>query len=77
VVVALSEDFFELARFGDRHLSVYRRKAEQEFGPACDAGILGPSESELAEELEEWSGFFERAQRMLQLAPMLRRRYND
>ena len=77
VIVVLSEDFFEIARFGDRHLSVYRRKLAQETGPACDAGILPPTSEELSEEISEWVDFFERAHAVLRLAPMLRRRYND
>jgi thiol-disulfide isomerase/thioredoxin len=77
VVVVLSEDFYELERFGDRHLSVYRRKLENELGPACDAGILPPSQEDLSQELEEWVGFFERLQIMLRLAPALRKKYND
>jgi len=77
VVVVLSEDFFEIARFGDRHLSVYRRKAEQELGAACDPGLLPPSSEALATELEEWVGFLERVYYLLRLAPMLRKRYQD
>jgi len=77
VVVVLSEDFFELARFGDRHLSVYRRKAATECGPACDTGLIPPPEDALAAELAEWCDFFERLQLMLRLAPMLRQRYGD
>lgn len=77
VVVVLSEDFFELSRFGDKHLGVYRSKAARELGPACDAGILPPSDDELCQELTEWLAHFERLQLMLRLAPMLRRRYND
>jgi hypothetical protein len=77
VVVTLSEDFFELSRFGDRHLSVYRRKAATECGPACDAGIVPPPEDALNTELGEWCDHFERLQHMLRLAPMLRQRYGD
>ncbi|HEY3378737.1 MAG TPA: thioredoxin family protein [Armatimonadota bacterium] len=77
VVVALSEDFYELARFGDRHLSVYRRKVATECGPACATGIVPPSEEALATELAEWCDFFERLQLMLRLAPLLRQRYGD
>lgn len=83
VVVVLSEDFFELSRFGDRHLSVYRLKALTELRPACDAGIILPGDSgqilrgQLAEELSEWVYFFERLQLMLRLAPALRKRYGD
>lgn len=77
VVVALSEDFYELSRFGDRHLSVYRRKAATECGPACETGLVPPSEGALAAELAEWCDHFERLQLMLRLAPMLRKRYED
>jgi len=77
VIVVLTEDFYELQRFGDKHLSVYRQKAEMEFGPACDAGILPPSGDELTTEVGEWVDFFERLQIMLRLSPALRKRYND
>jgi len=77
VVVVLSEDFYELSRFGDRHLSVYRRKAVAECGPACDTGLVPPSDAALAVELAEWCDYFERLQLMLRLAPMLRGRYGD
>lgn len=75
VVVTLSEDFFEISRFGERHLSVYRRKAKTELGPACEIG-LGTT-GELSEEVAEWVEHFERLQLMLRLAPMLRARYGD
>jgi len=77
VVVALSEDFFEVARFGDRHLSVYRKKAETELGAACDAGIIPPSAESMETEISEWVQFFERLQIMLRLAPALRKRHGD
>ena len=76
-VVLLSEDFFELARFGDRTYSHYRRKFEQERGAACDAGLaLSPAE-ELGEELDEWVRIFDRSQCLLALSPLLRQRYGD
>ena len=82
VVVCFSEDFYEIERFGDRHLSVYRRKMETELGAACDPGIVTGQGSELPGselevELGEWVSYFERLQLMLRLAPALRRRYND
>lgn len=77
VIVVLSEDFFEVSRFGDKHLSVYRKKVEKELGPACDAGILPPSNDELGEEVQEWLNYFERLQHMLRLAPALRKRHED
>lgn len=77
VAVFLSEDFFELERFGDRTLSVYMRKAQNELGPACDAGLLGPAAAELELELSEWFSHFQRMQLILRLAPGLRARYQD
>ncbi len=77
VAVVLSEDFFVLERIGDRHLSVYRRKAANEFGPACETGLVPPSSEALATEVQEWCDSFERLQLMLRLAPMLRTRYGD
>ena len=76
-VVVLSEDFFEVSRFGDRTLAAYKRKASQELGPACDSGIVPPSVNELALELNEWVEYFERAQLMLRLSPFLRARHKD
>lgn len=77
IAVFLSEDFFEIGRFGDRMLTVYRAKAEREIGPACSAGILAPPPAELAAEMREWIDIFERMLLMLRLAPMLRARYGD
>lgn len=77
IAVFLSEDFFEVARFGDRTLAIYRAKARREIGPACYAGLLPPPPDELAAEVEEWVATFERVLLMLRLAPMLRERYGD
>lgn len=77
VVVFLSEEYYEIGRVGDRMLSAYRRKAENELGPACDVGLLPPPERELAVELAEWVDTFERMQWIVRLSPMLRARHND
>lgn len=77
VLLALSEDFYEVTRFGDRTLSAYKRKAKRELGDACDAGLVPPSEEELNEELTEWFQVIERAQLMLRLSPSLRKKHND
>ena len=77
VAVFLSEDFFEVARFGDRMLSVYRRMAEAQLGPSCSTGLIVPKSEELAEEAAEWVDLFERVHIILRLAPMLRERYGD
>ncbi len=77
VVVLLSEDFYEVARIGDRMLSTYRKKAQRELGPACEVGLVPPAAEELAVEIDEWLDEFERAQWILRLSPLLRERYGD
>ena len=77
VAVFLSEDFFELGRFGDRHLAIYRSKLATELGPACSTGISVPKENVLQQDLQDWLDLIERFQAMLRLAPLLRQRYGD
>ena len=77
IVVSLSEDFFEVGRFGDNHLSVYRRKLANELGAVCDPGILRPEAQSLDQEISEWVAYFDRLQILLRLSPMLRQRYKD
>ncbi len=75
VVVFLSEDWWEVGRFGDRTLSVYRAKAAREAGRGRPAGVLAPGA--LATEMGEWVDVFERMLLMLRLSPPLRRRNGD
>lgn len=75
IVVFLSEDFWEMARFGERTLSVYRAKAAREIGREFEAGILSPKARE--RELADWVDIFERILIMLRLSPPLRRRHGD
>ena len=75
MVVLLTEDFWEIGRYGDRPLSVYRAKAAREVGRGPKAGILSPGA--LAAEMADWVDVFERALIMLRLAPSLRHRYGD
>ena len=75
IVVFLSEDFWEVDRFGDRTLAVYRAKAARDIGRGVDGGIMSPKG--LQAQVDEWSDMFERVLIMLRLAPPLRRRYND
>ncbi len=76
VVVFLTEDFHEIARYGDRPLVVYRDKAVREMGAACPVpGTEG--DGALAVELEEWLDVFERAILMARLCPPLRARHGD
>ena len=77
VVVFLSEDFFEVGRFGDRMLSTYRLKAQTELGPACPVPSLVPPDNELREERGQWLDVFERMLLMVRLAPPLRERHGD
>ena len=75
-VVFLTEDFFEVARFGDQTLTSYRKKVATECGEGRSASYRSP-EDESAAELEEWVGIFERALLMVRSSPFLRRRYDD
>ena len=66
VAVALSLEFFEVGRFGDRMLTTYRRKALTELGPACPCPTAscrqtswppnGPSGSTSSSESCSWRG---------------------
>lgn len=75
VLVFLSEDYWEVGRFGERVITVYRAKAAREIGRSYRAGILSPSA--LADEQAEWVDIFERMLIMLRLSPPLRRRHGD
>lgn len=75
MIVILSEDFWEVGRYGDRLLSVYRAKAAREIGRGPRAGVLSPKALEA--EMSEWVDILERAEIMLRLSPPLRRRHDD
>jgi len=77
VAVFLSEDFFEVGRYGDRTLTVYRRIARAQLGPACDTGLFAPPADELRAEFAEWVDVFWRMQMILRLSPLLRERHGD
>jgi len=74
-VIFLSEDWFEVGRFSDRSLSIYRSKMAREVGLGIDQGILSPQSRE--KELSEWMEIFERILIILRLAPALRKKYGD
>lgn len=76
-VVFLSEDFFEVGRFGDRPLSAYRAKAAGELGAACDTGLVPPAAEQLAAEIADWVDVFERMLLMVRLSGFLRARHGD
>ena len=75
MVVFLSEDWWEIGRFGERTLSYYRAKAAREIGANYNAGILTPRARD--RELSEWVDIFERMLIMLRLSPPLRRKHGD
>jgi thiol-disulfide isomerase/thioredoxin len=67
VVVFYSEDGFEVARYGERTLSTYRRMG------AADEGRPAPPVDRLAAATQEWLDEFERVQLILRLSPRLKR----
>jgi hypothetical protein len=77
VVLFLSEDGFEVARYGERTLSIYRRLAAEKLGPACPTGIVPPSDDANALITAEWLAEFERVQLLLRLSPRLRQKHAD
>jgi Thioredoxin len=77
VVVFLSEDWFEVARYGERTVSIYRKMAADQFGPSCPTGLVPPTEEALAVITAEWLAEFERAQLLLRLSPRLRALHGD
>ncbi|MBX9678787.1 MAG: thioredoxin family protein [Gemmataceae bacterium] len=77
VVVFFSEDGFEVARFGDRPLSTYRRMAASQIGPSCMTGIQVPGDNLLSLVTQDWLNEFERAQWILRLSGRLRTMHND
>jgi hypothetical protein len=77
VVVFLSEDWHEVARYGDRTLSIYRKMAIDQLGPACPTGLVPPPSETLAVITAEWLAEFERAHLILRLSPRLRAKHGD
>jgi hypothetical protein len=77
VVLFLSEDGFEVARYGERTLSIYRRLAAEKLGPACPTGLVAPPDDALAAVAAEWLAEFERVQLILRLSPRLRQKHGD
>ena len=77
VVVFLSEDGFEVSRYGERTLSTYRRMATEQLGPACPTGLVPPADEALATVAAEWLAEFKRAQLILRLSPRLRAMHGD
>ncbi len=77
VLLFLSEDGFECARYGERTLSRYRDLAARQLGPSCPTGIVPLEQSLLAATTADWLGEFERIQWLLRLSPRLRAKHGD
>jgi hypothetical protein len=77
VLVFLSEDGYEVSRYGERSLSVYRRMAAEYLGPACPTGVVPPANEALAAMTADWLAEIERAQLILRLSPRLRALHGD
>jgi hypothetical protein len=77
VVVFLSEEGYEVARYGERTLSIYRKLAADQLGPACPTGLVPPASDALELAVSEWLDEFERAQLILRLSARLRQKYGD
>jgi thiol-disulfide isomerase/thioredoxin len=77
VVVFLSEDDFEVERFGDRTLSKYRQLAADQLGPACPSGVMPPQKDLLDAVTQDWLNVFERVQLILRTSGRLRQKHGD
>lgn len=77
VVVFLSEDGYEVFRYGERTLSAYRRMAADYLGPSCPTGFVPPPAEALNAIAADWLDEFERAQLILRLSPRLRAMHGD
>jgi hypothetical protein len=77
VAVFLSEDFREVARYGERTLSRYRQLAIEQLGPSCPTGLVAPDDDATRSVIREWLAEFERAQLLLRLSPRLREKHGD
>ncbi len=81
MLVLLSEDWFECARFGERTLVTYREKARKKLagleGATCPTGLMVPEVDVLAANVAEWLGHVERVQWMLLTSPRLMEKYGE
>ena len=75
VAVFFSEDGQEVARYGERTLTQYRRMVKEQTGEGCGTGIAPAGE--LAGVVQDWLDQVERVQHVLRLSPRLRRLHGD
>ena len=72
VVVFFSEDGFEVARYGERTLSTYRRLVR-----SLVSAVPDPGPDPVAAAAADWLREFERVQGRLRLSPRLRKLHGD
>ena len=77
VVVFLSEDGQEVARYGERTLSKYRQMVNDQVGSMCPTGIALPGDQMIRAVTQDWLNEFERVQWLLRLSPRLRQIHGD
>jgi hypothetical protein len=77
VVVFLSEDGYEVARYGERTLSKYRQMMRDQAGDSCPTGLVLPGDPLLVQVTQDWLNEFERVQWLLRLSPRLRQLHGD
>jgi hypothetical protein len=77
MVVFLNEDGQEVSRYGERTLSIYRKMAADQLGPACPTGLVPPADEALQTITAEWLAEFERIHLVLRLSPRLRAKHAD
>jgi len=77
VLVFLSEDGFEVCRFGDRTLAKYRQIGAEASGAACSSGVVLPSDTMLPTVTQEWLDIFERVQWILRTSARLIQKHGD
>ena len=77
VVVFLSEDGFEVGRYGDRTLAKYRSVVASQAGAACPTGIGSPEAVLVKSVVQDWLDEFERAQWVLRTSARLRTKHGD
>ena len=75
VAVFFSEDGHEVARYGERTLTQYRRMVKEQTGEGCGTGIAPAGE--LTHVVQDWLDQVERVQHVLRLSPRLRRLHGD
>jgi thiol-disulfide isomerase/thioredoxin len=73
IVVFLSEDFIECARYGERTLATYRKMAAERL----EGQAPGAPEEHYAAVVQDWMNEIERVQLLLRLSPRLRAKHED